>query len=67
MLMLDGNRFAPPDNVNQLMDSILQDSERSPTTISLRQAMADTGKTSETGMNPADVWKGLPRARRILL
>ena len=59
MLMLDGKPVAPPDNVNQLMDSILQDLGEIPDDYLVAAGDGGYRKNQRDRHDPADVWKGV--------
>lgn len=58
-LMLDGKPVAPPENVNQLMDSILQDLGEIPDDYLVAAGDGGYRQNQRDRHDPADVWKGV--------
>jgi nitric oxide reductase NorD protein len=59
MLMLDGKPVAPPENVTQLMDSILQDLGEIPDDYLFAAGDGGYRQNRPDRQDPADVWKGV--------
>lgn len=57
-LQLDGKPVAPPDNVTQLMDSILQDLGEIPEEYLVAAGDGGYRQNQRSEQDPADVWKG---------
>ncbi|MBX9811364.1 MAG: hypothetical protein K2Y16_07115 [Burkholderiales bacterium] len=58
-LMLDGKPVAPPENVSQLMDSILQDLGEIPDDYLVAAGDGGYRQNRRDEHDPADVWKGV--------
>ncbi len=58
-LMLDGKPVAPPENVSQLMDSILQDLGEIPDDYLAAAGDGGYRQPQRDRQDPADVWKGI--------
>ena len=58
-LMLDGETVTPPENVSQLMDSILQDLGEIPDDYLTAAGDGGYRQNQRSNQDPADVWKGV--------
>ncbi len=66
-LQLDGKPVAPPDNVTQLMDSILQDLGEIPEEYLVAAGDGGYRQNQRSEQDPADVWKGTYHEEGALL
>ena len=58
-LQLDGERVTPPDNISQLMESILQDLGEIPDDYLVAAGDGEYGQNRRNEHDPVDVWKGV--------